>query len=169
MAEERRQKTDQLLITSPVSLTGIVAGKFLAALTVMTATLLCTLVYVGIIAHYGQVFAGEVFVGVLGLFLQGASFIAMGLFISTVTKNQVSAAVGSFGMNLVLWLLDILAHAINVPFLRTALIWLSLYHRYESFLLGQFSYANTLFYLSFCAVLLLSAIRALDARRWRED
>ena len=76
LAEERQKRTDQLLLTSPVSLTGIVLGKYLAAVTVMVLTVLLTMVYALIVAIYGQVYPGELMVGLTGFVLQGCAFIA---------------------------------------------------------------------------------------------
>ena len=76
LAEEKQKRTDQLLLTSPVSLPGIVLGKYLAAVTVMACTVLLTLVYVLVVALYGAVYPGELMVGYLGFILQGSAFLA---------------------------------------------------------------------------------------------
>jgi len=168
LAEERHQKTDQLLLTSPVSLWGVVAGKYLAAALVLLATVFLTLGYVLVIAIYGKVYLGELMVGYLGFILQGCSFLALDLFISGCTRNQVTAVIAAFGVNLAVWLLDLLATAVTLPVVTPVLRFLSLYDRYEPFLLGQLSYASILYYVSFCAVFLFLTVRMLDARRWRE-
>ncbi len=168
LAEERRQRTDQLLLTSPVSLWGVVAGKYFAAAAVLLATVVLTLGYVLIIAVYGKVYLGELMVGYLGFFLQGCSFLALDLYISGCAKSQVTSAIAAFGVNLALWVLDILATAVTMPVVTPVLHFLSLYDRYEPFLLGQLSYASILYYISFCAVFLFLTVRMLEARRWRE-
>lgn len=168
LAEERRQRTDQLLLTSPVSLWGVVAGKYFAAAAVLLATVFLTLGYVLIIAVYGKVYLGELMVGYLGFFLQGCSFLALDLYISGCAKSQVTSAIAAFGVNLALWVLDILATAVTMPVVTPVLHFLSLYDRYEPFLLGQLSYASILYYISFCAVFLFLTVRMLEARRWRE-
>ncbi len=168
LAEERHQKTDQLLLTSPVSLWGVVAGKYLAAAAVLLATVFLSLCYVLVIAVYGKVFLGELLVGYMGFILQGCSFLALDLYISGCARNQVTAAVASFGVNLALWVLDLLATSVTMPVVSPVLHFLSLYDRYEPFLLGQLSYASILYYVSFCAVFLFLTVRMLDARRWRE-
>lgn len=168
LAEERRQKTDQLLLTSPVSLWGVVLGKYLAAVTVLLATVALTMGYVLIIALFGKVYPGELMVGYLGFFLQGCSFLALDLFLSGCARSQVTAAIAAFGVNLALWALDTMASAITLPVIPDILGFLGLYTRYEPFLLGQLSYASILYYVSFCAVFLAAAVRMLDARRWRE-
>ena len=92
LAEEKQKRTDQLLLTSPVSLPGIVLGKYLAAFTVMIFTVLLTLIYVLIIAMYGAVYPSELLVGYLGFILQGGAFLALDLFISGCASSQVTAA-----------------------------------------------------------------------------
>lgn len=168
LAEERRQKTDQLLLTSPVSLTGVVLGKYLAAATVLVGTVLLTFLYVVVIALFGQVYPGELFVGYLGFILQGCAFLALDLFISGCAKNQITAAIAAFGVNLMLWVLDLMANAATAPALVAVLKFLSLYSRYEPFLLGQLSYASILYDVTFSAFFLIATVRLLDARRFRE-
>lgn len=168
LAEERHQKTDQLLLTSPVSLWGVVAGKYFAAAAVLFATVFLTLCYVMVIAVYGKVYLGELMVGYMGFILQGCSFLALDLYISGCARSQVTAAVAAFGINLALWVLDLLSTAVTLPVVSPVLHFLSLYDRYEPFLLGQLSYASILYFVSFCAVFLFLTVRMLDARRWRE-
>ncbi len=168
MAEERRLKTDQLLLTSPVSLWGVVLGKYMAAVAVLVATVLLTFFYVLIVALFGKVYPGELMVGYLGFILQGCAFLALDLFISGCAKSQVTAAIAAFGVNLALWALDMMASAVNLPVLPDVLRFLGLYARYEPFLLGQLSFASIVYYVAFCAVFLTAAVRMLDARRYRE-
>ena len=93
LAEERQRRTDQLLLTSPVSLSGMVLGKYAAAYTVMVATVVLTLGFVAVVAVYGRVYPAEMAVAYLGFILQGGAFLALDLFISGCAKNQVTAAV----------------------------------------------------------------------------
>ena len=167
LAEERQKRTDQLLLTSPVSLTGIVLGKYLAAVTVMVATVLLTMVYALIVAIYGQVYPGEMLVGLTGFILQGCAFIALDLFISGCASNPVSAAVMAFGVNFALWILDMVELSVNAPWLSGVLSFFSLYARNEPFLMGQLSFASIGFDLSFAAACLVMTIHMLDSRRYR--
>lgn len=167
LAEERQKRTDQLLLTSPVSLPGVVLGKYLAAVTVMGVTVLATGLFVLIVALYGQVYPGELLVGYLGFMLQGCAFIAMDLFISGCCANQVTAVVAAFGANFVLWMLDLLQSAISVSWVNAILSFFSLYERSEPFLMGQFSFASVGYDLSFAAAFIVLAIHHLDARRYR--
>jgi ABC-2 type transport system permease protein len=106
MAEEARQKTDQLLLTSPISLTKIVLGKYLGAVSVLFLTLVITWLYPVILSTMGSVNWPEVFGGYIGFFLLGSALIAVGLFVSSITDNQVIAAVVTFTSLLFLWFLD---------------------------------------------------------------
>ena len=167
LAEEKQKRTDQLLLTSPVSLPGIVLGKYLAAVTVMGLTVLLTGLFVLIVAIYGQVYPGELLVGYLGFVLQGCAFIALDLFISGCTSNQVTAVVAAFGANFVLWMLDLIQSAIRIDWVNGILSFFSLYERTEPFLMGQFSFASVGYDVSFAAAFILLTIHAMDARRYR--
>ena len=168
LAEERQKRTDQLLLTSPVSLPGIVLGKYLAAVTVMLLTVLLTGLFVLIVAIYGRVYPGELLVGYLGFILQGCAFIALDLLISGCTSNQVTAVVAAFGANFVLWMLDLIQAAVHTDWVNGLLSFFSLYERTEPFLMGQFSFASVGYDLSFAAACLALTIHRMDARRYRE-
>ena len=167
LAEERQKRTDQLLFTSPVSLPGVVLGKYLAAVTVMACTVLFTLVYVLVVALYGAVYPGELMVGYLGFILQGSAFLALDLYLSGCASNQVTAAVTAFGVNFALWLMDLLAGGVTQIWLQEALSFFSLYARYNPFLMGQLSFASIAFYLAFIAAFLALTVHRLDSRRYR--
>ena len=167
IAEEKQKRTDQLLLTSPVSLPGIVLGKYLAAVTVMLLTVLLTGLFVLIVALYGQVYPGELLVGYLGFVLQGCAFIALDLFISGCTSNQVTAVVAAFGANFVLWMLDLIQSAIRIDWVNGLLSFFSLYERTEPFLMGQLSFASVGYDVFFAAAFILLTIHAMDARRYR--
>lgn len=106
IADETRQKTDVLLLTSPLKLSAMVLGKYLAALTVFLITLLVTCLYPIIMSFFGSIAIWEIIGGYIGFFLLGATFIAVGLFISSLTDNQVIAAVVTFSVLLLLWVID---------------------------------------------------------------
>ena len=168
LCEERQKRTDQLILTAPVSLGMTVLGKYLAAAAVMGIAIALSNLYPLIIALYGTVYAGEWFTGCLGFTLQCLSFLALDLFVSCFAKNQMTGAIAGFGANFLLWMTDLLANYTGVPWIKSALNFISLYDRYEPFLLGQLSYASVLFYLTFIAVCLVAAVRVLDARRFAE-
>lgn len=167
LAEERQKRTDQLLLTSPVSLPGIVLGKYAAAVTVMMMTVALTLAFVLIVALYGAVYPGELITGYLGFILQGCAFIALDLFLSSCAANPVTAAVMAFGANFSLWIMDMLVDVIYIDWINAILDFLSLYSRNEPFLMGQLSFASIGYDISFTALFLVLTMHGLDMRRCR--
>jgi ABC-2 type transport system permease protein len=105
-SEEKRQKTDQLLLTNPVSITGIVCGKFLAAMAVYCGTLAFTALYTVVISLYGDLQGWETLGSYIGFIFLGASYISVGIFVSTATENQLTAALVSFFALMLIWLID---------------------------------------------------------------
>ncbi|MBQ6175077.1 MAG: ABC transporter permease subunit [Clostridia bacterium] len=167
LAEERSRRTDQLLFTSPVSAASITLGKFLAAVTVLLATVVLTLTYVLVIGLYGRVYPGEMLTGYLGLILQGCAFVAIDLLISALVRTPVVAAVAAFGVNLALWMMDLFAETAP-PWLGKILSFLSLYERTEPFMMGQLSFAGIFYDLSVAFIALILTVYALDRRRWKQ-
>ena len=106
MSEESRQKTDQLLLTSPLSLVGIVLGKYFAAVAVFGITLLVTCIYPIILSFFGTIPVWEIVGGYIGFLLLGAAFISIGLYVSSLTDNQVVSAIITFSALLFIWLLE---------------------------------------------------------------
>ena len=165
LAEERQKRTDQLLATSPVSQTGIVAGKYLAAVTVLLITTTLTLFYIAVVALYGKIYPAELAVNYLGFFLQGCAFTAMDLFISGCAETPVTAAVMSFGANFIVWLLDLLENQVSIGWISEALRFLSLYHRNEAFLMGQLSWSGVVYEISFIITFLALTVFHLERKR----
>ena len=114
LTEEARQKTDQLLITSPLSITGIVVGKYLAAVGVFVITLIITLLFPLIMSFYALLGLGwwEILGGYIGFLLMGCAFISVGLFFSSLTDNQLIAAMYTFAALLLIWILDFVAQSV---------------------------------------------------------
>lgn len=112
LTDEKRNRTDQLLLTSPLRLSSIVLGKFLAAVAVFVLALAVTVLYAVVVATYGDLQTSEVVSGYLGFVLLGSCFIAIGLFVSATTENQVSAAVITFGALLFVWLMGIIQQSL---------------------------------------------------------
>lgn len=168
ICEERQKRTDQLLLTSPVSLGGMILGKYLSAASVMLITIFLTNAYTLVIAVCGKVYMGEWFVGYLGFALQSLAFLALDLLVTCFAKNQMTGAVAAFGANFLLWIADLLGDNLSIGWLSEALKFVSLYDRYEPFRLGQLSWSGMLFFLSFIACCLAASARVMDARRFSE-
>ena len=164
VAEERQRHTDQLLLTSPVSIPAIVAGKYLAAVTVMVLTVLLTFAYVAIVGVYGVLYPLELLCGYMGFLLQGCAFIAIDLFISALMPGQVTAAVAAFGLNLSLWMMDLLAASVP-DWAANICTFLSLYSRNEPFLMGQLSFASIGYDITVALAFLAATVYAMDTSR----
>ena len=120
LSDEARQKTDQLLLTSPLSLTGMVLGKYLSAVAVFLLTVIVTFVYPIMLSMAGSIVVSEIIGGYIGFFLLGTAFIAVGLFVSSLTDNQVIAAVVTFAALLIMWIIDALQQGLPADALSGA-------------------------------------------------
>lgn len=165
-AEEQRAKTFELLMTSPISDTGIVLGKFLAAAILLAAMLLMTAHFPLMLVWLGNPDGLPILSGYLGIFLMGCAFLAIGMLTSTWTQNQIIAAVSSFSISLLLWFMSA-STQITTSKLSQLLNYLSLNSHYESFAKGLFSLSDLLYYLSLIGLLLFLTVRSLETRRWR--
>lgn len=112
LAEETAQKTDQLLLTAPLKVSDIVLGKYFAAVCLFLLTLLITCIYPLIMSMFGKINVWEIVGNYVGFALMGMAFIAVGLFISSLTDKQIIAAVGTLGALLFLWIIDWLKQAL---------------------------------------------------------
>lgn len=166
MSEEKKNKTDQCLLTSPVSLFGIVAGKFLAALLIYVIGVAITIVYAVVVSAYSTPDWNVIVGNVTGLILLGAAFIAIGIFCSSFTENQVVSAVVSFIVMVVLYLFSTIGNLIPVEFISTIFSKLSFWERYYGFTYGLFDMSNVLFFISSVVVFLFLTVRVLEKRRW---
>lgn len=166
MSEDKKQKTDQALLTAPISLFSLVMGKFLAALCVFCMGLAVTLVYAFVIAIFTTVSWSVVFGNLIGTILLATALIAIGMFISTLTENQVIAAVGGFAVMLFLMLIDNLKNVVTNTVLQKIVTGVSFYERYTGFVMGKFNYADAVFYLSVAAIFIFLTIRVIERRRW---
>ena len=173
LSEERRNKTDQLLITSPMSIWGIVMGKFLSAASVLLTTLAVTLLYPVIVAIFGTLSVGMVFTSYLGCFLLGCVYIAIGLLISSICENQLTAAIVTLVVNILLQVLEFVPQMLpagsTFAFVGRLFGWLSLSTRNTEFAVGLLSPSNVLYLISFAGVLLFLTVRVIEKRRWSEN
>lgn len=165
-AEEQRNKTLELLVTSPISDAGIVTGKFLAALVLLALMLACTLHFPILLLILGNPDIYPIISGYIGIFLMGSAFLAIGMLTSTWTQNQIIAAVSAFSISLLLWFLGASSNLASSSF-GQVLNYLSLNTHYESFAKGLLSLSDVLYYLSLIGILLFITIRSLETRRWR--
>ena len=165
-SEEKKQKTEQGLLTAPVSLGEIVFGKYFAALALYTIALLMPFVYALILSRFGVVEWGIVFANFLALFLLGGAFIAVGELVSALTENQIAAAVLSFIALMALYMIDVINNYISVKFVNTVLEQLSFYRKYYAITCGLFNVSTIVFYVSVAVVFNYLTIRVFERRRW---
>lgn len=165
-SEEKKQKTEQGLLTAPVSLGEIVFGKYFAALALYTIALLMPFVYALILSHYGVVEWGIVFANFLALFLLGGAFIAVGELVSALTENQIAAAVMSFIALMFLYMIDVINNYISITAVNTVLEKLSFYRKYYAITCGLFNVSTIVFYISVAVIFNYLTIRVFERRRW---
>jgi len=159
-AEERRNGTLELLLTSPVREIDIVLAKFIASMVVVLAMTSLTLIYATVLAVYGQPEWGPIYSGYLGLVLFGAALLSIGLMLSALTANQIVAAVVSLGLFGLLWAIDTLASLLPQPF-ENWLLGLSLLAHFTPFAVGAMYVSDFGFFLSVVLLGLFLTVRAL--------
>jgi ABC-2 type transport system permease protein len=164
-AEERRSGTIELLLTYPVRDGAVLAGKYLAALTLYGVMLVGTLAYPAMLAYFTRVEWGPLLTGYIGLLLMGGMFLAVGLFASSVTENQVVAAIIGFGILLVFWIVGWIAEFSPGP-VGAVLTHLSILEHNDAFAKGVLDTKDVVYYLNFTALALFLSLRALESRRW---
>jgi ABC-2 type transport system permease protein len=163
VSEEHRNRTLSLLLSAPVSMTEIVLGKYLGLLAFLLAMLaLLALMPLSLLVG-GGLDLGKLGAGLMGLALLVASFAAAGLFMSTLTAQPTVAAVSTFGLLLLLWIIDWAGNAGSQA--SQLFAYLSLLRHYESLLLGMFNSADVVYYLLFTLTFLVLSVRRLDAQR----
>jgi ABC-2 type transport system permease protein len=166
LAEEQKLGTLELLMTSPIRDYEIVLGKFFAVLVILLATLSLTMFYTLMLFWFGDPDVGPVFSGYLGIILFGASTLAVGMLASSLTSNQVVAAVVSFGF-LLLMVLTNQAADITTGLSAQILEGFSLSGHFDDFSRGVIDTNNIVYYFSVIATFLFLTIRNVESRRWR--
>ena len=166
-SEERKNKTEQLVLTAPVSLTSLVLGKFLAAYTVFAGCVIVNSLAFVLLYRYALVKTALLFGNLIALLLVGMVYIAIGLFVSAMTENQLSAAVGTIAIILAFLLIGILNSLLSSTYwLRYVLDCISVFTRFQAFSNGYFDIVALLYYISLAAVFLYLTVRVFDRRRY---
>lgn len=167
LSDDKRQKTDQALLTAPTGLTGVVVGKFLAALLVFAIGISITLVYAVVIAVKVTPDWLVIIGNYLGLLLLGGAILAIGTFISSLTESQFIAALGTFVVSFMLLMVDTFSSLFpNSKVLSAIVSFLSVSTRYGHFTSGIIGYNDIIFFLSMQVLFLFLTVRILDRRRW---
>lgn len=166
MSEEKKNRTDQGLLTAPIGLWSIVLGKYLAALTLFIIAESVVFIYAIFIAVYGNVLWASLLGNYFAMLFLGAAFIAVGLFVSSLTENQMASAVASMLALFVLYLFDSLASNISNEVIQKVMLSLSFYSRYIEFTQGVFNLSSVVFFVSAAFIFNFFTVRVLDKRRW---
>ena len=173
-AEEKRSGTMELLLTSPITDVQILVGKFLGALSMYAAMLAVTLLYVLVLFAFGTPEWRPIATAYLGLLLFGGCFISVGMLVSSFTKNQIVAAMMTFVVFLLLWIIDWLASSATGlfgtsagPIIEEVLNYLSITQHFDDFGKGIIDTKHLIFYVSFITFGLFLTARSVDSERWR--
>ena len=179
-AEERKMRTEQLLLTAPVTLTGMVMGKFLAAFTMFLGCLLASCInliplYVIAAAERGNLSYGTTHLGpvtaeivgcLIGLILIGAAFIAIGTLISALTESQLAASIVTMAVIIGFIAIGLFGSLIDVYWIRMTLSWISVIGRFGNFSAGVFDISAVIYFVSLTFVFLFLTVRVYEKRRW---
>ncbi len=165
-AEERKTKTEQLFLSAPVSIVGVVMAKFLAACTVFAGCMLVTSLNFLILFTHAAPNPAVILGNLFAVLLVGMAFIAVGIFISSLTENQLAAAVITVAVLLLFLVVSLANSLIGADWLRFLLSGISVFSRYQNFANGIFDFSALFYYLSLSAVFLFLTVRVYDRRRY---
>lgn len=166
MSEEKKNKTDQLLLTAPVSVPEIIMGKYFAAVAIFGASLLITLIFPAAIVIFGKPAVGVLVGSYIGFFLKGCVYIAIGLFISSLTENQIISALLMFLVMVLFFIMDTLASVF--PAIAPVIDFISVNARVTEFYLGSFNFEHIIYYLSMIALFLFYSVKMVERRRYNK-
>jgi len=165
LAEERKMGTLELLLTSPVRDSEVILGKFLGSLGILAVMLALTLYYPALLFWFGDPDIGPIVTGYLGLFLLGCAALAVGLFASSLTSNQIVAAVVAGGILFALWFVGMAAGLVPKA-LGEVINYFSLSYYFPDFMRGVIDTRGIIYYLSITVLFLFLAVRSLENSRW---
>ena len=165
-SEEKRSGTIELLLTSPITDVQIIVGKFLGAMLLYGAMLAVTTIHMAILFIFGDPEWKPIATAYLGLLLMGGCFLSLGLFISSLTKNQIVAAMATFAVFLMLWVINWIGTFVG-PTTQAVLAHLSLTDHFDDFAKGIIDTKHVIYYLSFMAFGLFLTAKSVDSERLR--
>jgi ABC-2 type transport system permease protein len=165
-SEEKRSGTIELLLTSPLTDLEIIVGKFLGALALYAAMLLVTMLYMVMLFKISNPEWRPIAAGYLGLLLMGGCFLSAGLFISSLTKNQIVAGFLTFATFLMLWIINWIGES-SGPTTRDIVAYLSIVEHFDDFARGIIDTKHVVYYLSFITFGLFLTAKSVDSERWR--
>jgi ABC-2 type transport system permease protein len=166
LAEEQRTGTVELLLTNPVQEWEIVTGKFLASILLVLVMLALTLLFPLFLFVFGDPDKGPIITGYLGIFLQAAAFLSIGLWASSLTQNQIVAAIISFALLLILWLSDNLGQFLGGT-IGAIVSYTSVINHFQSFPQGVIQSNDVIYYLTLVIAGIVLSTLSLQSRRYR--
>jgi ABC-2 type transport system permease protein len=166
-SEEKRSGTIELLLTAPLTDLQIIFGKFLGAFALYAVMLGVTMIHMGILFLYGSPEWKPLAMAYLGLLLLGGAFISLGLFISSLTKNQIVAAMVSFAVFLLFWVSSWIGSVSQGSWIADVATYLSIIDHLDDFTKGVFDTKHLIYYLSFIGFGLYLTAKSVDTERWR--
>ncbi|MFP3154858.1 ABC transporter permease subunit [Lachnospiraceae bacterium ZAX-1] len=164
-AEERKSRTDQVLFTSPITILEIVLGKYLAACMVFLIGLMATLFYVITIGILGELELFTVIGCYVGIIFATGCFIAMGIFVSSITENQIVAAILTYAILMGFYVVNLLAGYVNNPMIAVILDWLAIFRRFFDFTMGIFNPSALFYYISLSVLFLFLTVCSVTRKR----
>lgn len=165
-SEEKRQKTDQLLLTAPVSTMEVVMGKFMAALAVFLCALGLTLIYPILVSIFGTLQLEKVIGNYIAITLAAAAYISICLFISSLTESQIVSALFSIIALSLFLAMNLIFENTEIPFVAAVTSFLSMITRYFNFFQGLFSLSDIIYFISLTVLFLFLTSRVIEKRRW---
>ncbi|MDQ5983341.1 MAG: hypothetical protein RUMPE_00350 [Eubacteriales bacterium SKADARSKE-1] len=165
-SEEKKQKTDQALFTSPISLFSVTASKFLSAVLMFLICMSITFFYAIAISFFTVPNWGTILGNFLGLFLLGSALISIGLFLSSITENQIVAAISGFGVGIFILLFETIAKVIPIEFISNIFSSLSFMSHYNNFTMGVINLVDIVFFISVCLIFNFLTLRVFEKKRW---
>jgi len=165
-SEEKKRQTDELLFTSPISVNQIILGKYFASLFVLLVMLFLTGILSIFVFSYGNPEIAPILSGYLGIFLVGAAFLAVGIFFSSVTENQIVSAILTFGALLLFWILNWASYSASGMW-KSVLNYLSFFQHFDDMTRGILDTTDVVYYLSFIFLGLFLTHSVIQSRRWR--
>ena len=165
-SEEKRSGTMELLLTAPLTDWQIILGKFLGAMALFSVMLAITVIHIGVLFLYSQPEWKPIATGYLGMLLMGGCFISLGLFISSLTKNQIVAGMITFAAFLLFWVINWMGSFVG-PTMQAVLAHLSIIDHFDDFAKGIIDTKHVVYYLSFIAFGLFITAKSVDSERWR--
>jgi ABC-2 type transport system permease protein len=162
LSEEKKMGTNQLLFTAPVKISSIVLGKYFAAFFVFTVTLFETGIFALFMIIFGNVSAGAILGAYMGFTLLGGTYVAICLFASSLTENQVTSAIAGFGLLLSFMLVGFLSGAVKYPLLKSVLNFLAILDKYNELTNGILKTSQFVYYLSFIILFVFLTVRVVE-------